>query len=62
MSQFEYVYSYAKIRRLWYTYKLWVKEDIERLLDSGHKLINSHFAELLYETKIQEKIGMKIEK
>lgn len=39
-----------------------IKEDIEHLLDKGHNLINSHFAELLYETKIQDRIGMKIVK
>lgn len=39
-----------------------IQEELEKILELGHNLVNSYFAELLYDTKIQEKIGMKIEK
>lgn len=41
-----------------------IKMDIgilKQYLDSGHEKISSYFAELIYNTQLQEKIGMKIE-
>lgn len=37
------------------------REILKQYLDSGHDKINSYFAELIYNTQLQEKIGMKIE-
>jgi len=34
---------------------------LKKSLDSGHELISSYFAELIYNTQLQEKIGMIIE-
>jgi len=37
------------------------REFLKQYIDLGHDLINSYFAELIYNTQLQEKIGMKIE-